>query len=245
VPAVVRMVNAVVAGLPPAVVRKEAGENEAFDNGGTPPKLRPTPPVKSLRGVIVTVNVAAPPAEMVAVLGKTEMVKSGGTKFPNRDTVWGFPRALSLIVTVPLRVPVSVGVKVTLKAQLAPGASAAGSIPHVFVWAKSPPFLPAIIIPLTVKAPSPLFVKVTVCGGLAVLRGWFEGKVRLLGEMAMAGPGMGAIFATKASVKPLPKDAFSGFTVGKSAELVCPVTWALPAASTAMPEPLSKLLPPR
>ena len=168
-PAVVEIVNVEVAGLAPTVTG--LGENKQPANAGNPLQVSDTEPVKPLRELIVRVDVADPPAETVAVLGEAEIVKSGGAKFPSRGTVCGLPAALLLIITVPLRVPVAVGVKVTLKAQLAPGASVAGSVPQVFVWAKSPLLVPTIVIPVMVKVPSPLFVSVTVCGGLVVLMG--------------------------------------------------------------------------
>jgi hypothetical protein len=57
------------------------------------------------------------------------------TPVPVSETVWGLVLALSVIVRVPVRAPVVVGVKVTLTVQVAPGASV---VPQVFVWAKSP-----------------------------------------------------------------------------------------------------------
>jgi hypothetical protein len=47
----------------------------------------------------------------------------GTTPLPVRDTVWGLLFALSVIVRVPVRDPVVVGVKVTLIVQLAAAAS--------------------------------------------------------------------------------------------------------------------------
>ncbi len=56
----------------------------------------------------------------------------GATPVPVRLTLCGLPAALSVIDSVPVRVPVAVGVKVTLMVQLAPAATEA---PQVFVWA--------------------------------------------------------------------------------------------------------------
>ena len=53
---------------------------------------------------------------------------------PVRLTVCGLPAALSVIDSVPVRVPLCVGLKVTLMVQL---ASAARLEPQVFVWLKS------------------------------------------------------------------------------------------------------------
>jgi hypothetical protein len=49
---------------------------------------------------------------------------------PLRATVWGLPVALSVIVSVPLRAPLAVGVNVTLKVQ---EALAARLVPQVLV----------------------------------------------------------------------------------------------------------------
>ncbi len=51
---------------------------------------------------------------------------------PVRPTVWGLPLALSVIVMAPVRVPVAVGVNVTLIVQF---PLAATDAPHVFVCA--------------------------------------------------------------------------------------------------------------
>ncbi len=56
----------------------------------------------------------------------------GATPVPVRLTLCGLPAALSVIDTVPVRVPVAVGVNVTLIVQL---AAAATDAPQVFVCA--------------------------------------------------------------------------------------------------------------
>ena len=70
---------------------------------------------------MVTKETTPPPLEEVPV--------------PVRFAVCGLLLALSVTVKVPLRVPVAVGVNVTLIAQLAPAASVP---PQLLVWAKSP-----------------------------------------------------------------------------------------------------------
>ena len=86
----------------------------------------------------------------------------------------GLPAALSLIVTVPVRVPVTVGVNLTLILHLAFTASDEG---HVVASEKSP--LMAMLLIFSDAVP-PL-VSVTVCAALVVppLR---KTKVKLLGE---------------------------------------------------------------
>ena len=55
---------------------------------------------------------------------------TGTTPFPVNAMVCGLLLALSVMVSVPVREPVAVGVKVTLTVHAAPAAS---DVPHVFV----------------------------------------------------------------------------------------------------------------
>ena len=73
---------------------------------------------------------------------------------PLRDTVCGLPEALSVTVSVPVREPAAVGVKVTLTVQL---LLAAREVPQLLLWAK----LPEILTELMVRLAVPLFDKVT------------------------------------------------------------------------------------
>lgn len=85
--------------------------------------------------------------------------------FPCKPMLCGLPAALSVMVTAPLRVPRSVGVKVTLIVQLELAATVA---PQLLVWAKSPD---AIIV-VRVSGASPTFDRVTVCMLLVVPTSW-------------------------------------------------------------------------
>ena len=73
----------------------------------------------------------------------------------------GLPAALSVIVTAPVRVPVAVGVNLTLILQLDPTVT---DEPHVLVREKSP--LAAML--LIFSAAVPVFLNVTLCEGLVV-----------------------------------------------------------------------------
>ena len=84
---------------------------------------------------------------------------------PVRLTDCGLPLALSAMVIAPLRVPVAVGVKVTMIVQLPPAAT---ELPQVLFWAKSPPFVPVTAIELIVNCAPPMLVKVTAWGLLVV-----------------------------------------------------------------------------
>jgi hypothetical protein len=74
---------------------------------------------------------------------------------PVRLTVWVVGLALSVMVTTPVLVPVAVGLKVTLRVQLAPAARLE---PQVLVWEKSP--LTAMLVMLRVALP--VLLKVTL-----------------------------------------------------------------------------------
>jgi len=63
---------------------------------------------------------------------------TGVTPVPLSCAVCGLFEALSLTVSVPVRTPSAVGVKVTEILQLPPAASVAGAIGHVEVCPKSP-----------------------------------------------------------------------------------------------------------
>jgi hypothetical protein len=84
-----------------------------------------------LLSVVVSVLKAA-----LFTLPKFRLVGLNSTTVPVpvRFTVCGLPAALSVIDNVPVRVPLCVGLKVTLMVQL---ASAARLEPQVFVWLKS------------------------------------------------------------------------------------------------------------
>ena len=116
---------------------------------------------------------------------------------PVRLTVCGLPPALSLMVKVPVRVPLALGAKVTFNVQVDPAAT---PFPQLSVSAKSP----LAEMPMICKGAVPLLERVTVCGALVVPTLWLA-KVRLVEEIKA--PGAREIFATKASAKLPPKPA--------------------------------------
>jgi hypothetical protein len=122
--------------------------------------------------------VAEPPAElMVNPLDGGVIVTVDPVPFNAADS--GEPEALSVTVTVPVRFPPVVGVKVTEIVQLAPAATL---LPHVFVSAK---FAEAVIEVIESGA-TPEFVNVIVCAAL-IEPSVSAAKVRLVGESATAG----------------------------------------------------------
>jgi hypothetical protein len=130
--------------------------------------------------------VADPPAE--AMVNALELgVRLTAAAVPLRATVWGDPPALSVTVSVPVREPAAVGVKVTAMVQWAPGARL---VPQLLVWAKSP----EAAIEVNVRATCPEFVKVTAWAAVVVPTVCWA-NVRLVGESVTAGPA-GAVTTT-------------------------------------------------
>jgi hypothetical protein len=85
--------------------------------------------------LLVTVTVFATLVVVTAWLPNAKVLGltvTGTTPLPVSETVCGLLLALSAIVKVPVRLPVAVGVSVTLTVQLAPADT---EVPHVFVSA--------------------------------------------------------------------------------------------------------------
>src|SRR5215471_8458464 len=85
----------------------------------------------------------------------------GDVPLPVRVALCGLPAALSETDSVPPRVPVVVGVKVTLIVQLPPAAT---ELPQLLVWPKSPL---ALMLVMLSGAP-PVLLRVTGCEALVV-----------------------------------------------------------------------------
>lgn len=105
---------------------------------------------------------------------------------PLRLINWRLPLALSRMLTSALREPTAAGVNVTLIVQLAPAATL---LPQLFVWAKSPGYVPVRLTLVMLKVAVPVLVSVTVCDALVVPK--FCGlNVRLVDERLTAGVGV-------------------------------------------------------
>ena len=100
--------------------------------------------------------------------------------------------ALSVMVMVPGRLPVAVGVNVTLMEQLAPAAT---ETPQVLVWA----YCALAVILVMVSAAVPELVSVTVCAALVVPTSWLV-NVRLVGERLTLAPPPEALYAVRISI---------------------------------------------
>src|SRR5438046_2161529 len=99
-------------------------------------------------------------------------VTVGTVPVPERLTVCGLPVALSLKVRPALRLPAAVGVNVTLMVQLVLAASVEGLMGQLFVWPKSPGFVPPRAMLVIVNGALPVFESVTAWAGLVVLTSW-------------------------------------------------------------------------
>ena len=138
----------------------------------------------------VIVNVVVPTFVNVTVLaalvtptGTEPKFKLVGESFavvpiPLSDTCCGLPEALSVTLSTALRVPLAVGLKLTLIVQL---ALAASELPQVCVWEKSVALVPVIAIPVIVSEVVPTFVSVTVFGPLVTPMATVP-KLKLVGE---------------------------------------------------------------
>ena len=78
---------------------------------------------------------------------------------PVSATLCGDLIALSVMLSVPVRVPAAVGVKVSMMVHVLPAPTLG---PHIFVCAKSPD----IAMELTAKSAFPELVSMTVCAAL-------------------------------------------------------------------------------
>jgi hypothetical protein len=95
----------------------------------------------------------------------------GAVPVPVSVTVWLVPArlpVLSVTVRTAIRLPVAIGVNVTLKVQIALAASAEGLMGQLLVWTKSPEFVPVMLMLVMIKGSLPAFVSVVVCGALVV-----------------------------------------------------------------------------
>lgn len=98
----------------------------------------------------------------------------------------GLPAALSVMVTAPVRVPVAVGVNVTLMVQLP--LLAATELPQLLLCAKSPLFAPVTPMFVMLNVAFPVFVSVTDCDPLVVFSVWLA-NVRFGLETVTTGAG--------------------------------------------------------
>jgi hypothetical protein len=123
-----------------------------------------------LKAVVPTLVRVTFLALLVVPMAWVENVKLTGESFavvpiPLSITFCGLPAALSLMLTAAVRVPLAVGLNVTLTLQLAP---AANELPQVWVCAKFPALVPVIAMLLMVKLVVPVFLRVTVLAALVV-----------------------------------------------------------------------------
>ena len=113
---------------------------------------------------------------------------------PVSKSLCGLPSALSVMVMAPVRVPVAVGVKVTLSVQKPAGGMVPG---QSLVWAKSP----LATMPMMFKALALALLSRIFSTALVVPTAW-GAKVRLDGVKTRRGTSAMLIFATKPSVPP-------------------------------------------
>jgi len=143
------------------------------------------PPLLSMLTWRPTLAVPATCDPKAMLAGLRLMFATGGSDpAPDRAMVCGLPEALLLTRMVPVRLPASSGVNVTVKLHEAPAAS---DEPHVVDEAKSP--AEGTIWEIESVA-VPVFTKVTVCGAEVVPTSC-AGKASAEGERETLGAGKG------------------------------------------------------
>lgn len=115
-------------------------------------------PVSDVFCLLVKVKVLAALSLPTFVLAKVALAGvnvAAAVPVPESDAVWGLPCALSFTLSVPVREPTWVGVKVTSIVQLLPTVRV---VPQVFeLTAKSP----VVVMLLMVRVALPLFFRVS------------------------------------------------------------------------------------
>src|SRR3984893_8248449 len=132
-------------------------------------------------------RVTVAPLPLVVGLMVPEIAKVGATPVPDKLIVCGLPAALSMIVTVPVWVPIAVGENVTLIVQ-EPLTGIELIVQLLFC-----PYCTLAATLVTVRGAEPVLVSVTVCGELVVLSAWLA-KANLAEERLTTG----------ATAKPVP-----------------------------------------
>lgn len=115
----------------------------------------------------------------VRVAGESAAAGAAAVAVPAKVIVCGEPEALSVMVSVPERLPAAVGAKVTAMVQLlfAPWLE-----PQVLLWAKSP----EAAIEVMDSAAEPVFMSVAFWAALVVPTAW-EANVRVAGARLTSG----------------------------------------------------------
>lgn len=114
--------------------------------------------MKELGAVADTVKVADVVPMTITVDRVPAEREKTGFPVPLSLTVCGLPAASSLRVSIPVRLPVPVGVKVMLTVQLFPTLRNVGRVPQVLVWEKSP----VMLMPVRFTTVCPVLVSRTI-----------------------------------------------------------------------------------
>jgi hypothetical protein len=133
--------------------------------------------VPVLLSVIGTAVLVKPTGTPLKLILAGVSVATGATPVPPIATLWGLPLALSVIFTAEDRLPVFVGVKITLIVQLAFTAKDDG---QVLVSEKSPALALDILTPVIDNDTVPVFVSVITWAELPAPTCWLP-KLKLVG----------------------------------------------------------------
>ena len=94
---------------------------------------RPMLPEKPLTALALTVKVVEVDPMMVDTVGLLDDREKRASPVPERATPWGLPVALSLMLKVPVLLPLAVGANTTRTEQLWPTGSTLNTAPQVLV----------------------------------------------------------------------------------------------------------------
>lgn len=122
-----------------------------------PLKVRVAFPV--LDNVTFCAALVVPTGWLVKVTLDEDSPTTGAIPVPDNETLCGLPLALSVMLTLAVRLPVAVGLKMTLMEQFAPAATLA---PQVLVCEKSPLFVPVMAMLEMVSVAVPVLDSVTI-----------------------------------------------------------------------------------
>jgi len=185
-----------VCAVVPFAAATDAGVTVQVERLGAPVQANATVPVNPFTGVMVTLKLSVLPAVTFCTAVGPVKPKSGtgAVPVPVSGTVCGLLLALSVMVKVPVRGPVAVGVNITLIVQVfdpaVAGKVVGQAVAPVLVSAKS--LGGGIEMEMIVRGPVPVLVSVTVCAALGVFSSWLP-KLRLVGASPTAGVGFAPV----------------------------------------------------
>lgn len=192
--------------------------------------MLPVKPVTALALIVKVVEVEPMIVETVAALDARE---NRARPVPERDTPCGLPVALSLMLSVPVLLPLAAGANTIETEQLWPTLRALNTAAQVLVCLKSP----VTVIPVMSRVEVPVFVIVTVCA-------WETDETCVLGKVMLVGATVTAV----AWVTPVPVTVsvcglLAALSVIVNSSVTAPVDWGVKVTLMAQLPPAGATVP--